>query len=650
MLAKRPREQAKNYSVSHSNRGTLALSLHLARGCDWCSFSSVVSSFSCYLYATGLSVAFLLVTCALQADRVPISIRAVVTSQDSAPGTNGEFDSFLLPPQIDSDGHVAFQATGGGIKGIWKEESSGLRQVVLVGDPAVGTGGDVFASIEDPVLSKAGLIGFVGHLRDAPLERRAGLWVENPDGSLRLVARQGEPAPVEEQEPEPRLFDNSLAQNFGGIHPFVLQSDGDAAFVSGLELPSGALAGRGLFAESNAQLEVAEITAYPGEQSDIRNISLNPVFSDTGLVSTPLTLSAQAGSGQRLPGGPTTFQEAPGTEGAIFSSFNRPDLNSAGELIFPVRLANPSGMNVGVNPLNDQGVFTTAGGLSLVARENDPAPGTGFAIHSFEAQTYLADNGVALLATRLRNAPADQRFAYFSRDLKVEDPLRLVYQTGSQVPDTPTGTVFVANNVLSFGRVYAINGNGNIVFVAQVQDPSGPSYLGLFAKVGNELALLLREGDAITLAPGDTRIIQGGINELAFDFQGGTGNGDGRPSGINDLDQIAVRLSFADRSFAMVVIDDITRPLGLRNAEPTIQLDPSGHPALSYHVIPGLEYSIERSFDLANPGGGWSLVEEPDCFRSAGKVTFTDNSIDFDDPGGTIPSAVFYRVLLEDAP
>lgn len=129
--------------------------------------------------------------------------------------TDAKFTSFGYPAMND-EGHTAFFATVTGtdkaattallgkLKGIWADDSSGIRQLIArVGDTAVDTSSAVFSAMSDPVYNGNEEIAFRGTLKAGVGDtvstpktsaNHIGIW-SNTGGTLHLVARGAGQAP-----------------------------------------------------------------------------------------------------------------------------------------------------------------------------------------------------------------------------------------------------------------------------------------------------------------------------------------------------------------------------------------------------------------------------------------------------------------------
>ena len=119
--------------------------------------------------------------------------------------------------------------------------------------------------------------------------------------------------------------------------------------------------------------------------------------------------------------------------------------------------------------------------------------------------------------------------------------LELLARTGIHAPGTPSGINFGSFDTPTL----ALNGAGQTVFLAYLTGSSVniTNNTGIWATDKNgTLQLIARSGDLFEVALGDFRTIRG------LGIVGGTGNGDGRPSGFNDQGQLAFLAYFTDGS------------------------------------------------------------------------------------------------------
>jgi hypothetical protein len=98
------------------------------------------------------------------------TLTAVALTKDTALGTGGDTFTSFGDPVLNKAGDMAFQASFGGLTGIFKESGGTLTAVALPGDIAPGTGGDTFTLAGLPVLNGAGEVAFIGSLSGAAAE------------------------------------------------------------------------------------------------------------------------------------------------------------------------------------------------------------------------------------------------------------------------------------------------------------------------------------------------------------------------------------------------------------------------------------------------------------------------------------------------
>ncbi len=97
----------------------------------------------------------------------------------------------------------------------------------------------------------------------------------------------------------------------------------------------------------------------------------------------------------------------------------------------------------------------------------------------------------------------------------------------------------------------AINSTGQIAFSANTTDGLG----GIWGTdLAGHLRSVVHSGDTIQIAPGDFRVV------AVLSFLGGTGNADGRASGLSDNGDVAFWAGFTDGTSGMFVSDALTVP------------------------------------------------------------------------------------------
>ncbi|MGH0030852.1 MAG: DUF7453 family protein [Myxococcota bacterium] len=263
-------------------------------------------------------------------------------------------------------------------------------------------------------------------------------------------------------------------------------------------------------------------------------------------VSVDAAILVYRGSGPELEhrGG----DPAPGIAGATFSSFPGLRINGSGALAFGAMLAIPSQPDTA-------SVWSTASGMpELLALAGDPAPGTPpgvvFAtLLPLDLQVLaLNDRDQVLLAARLQG-PGVISANDDAIHLGTPGDLNLVLREGDPAPGTGAGvTLLPLASWASQGR--ALNASGELVLDAGLAGPGvgAGNDLAIFAHLEGRLFLVLREGDDLEVAPGDTRTIQG----LRLRRARGAVV-DGIPTPFNDARQLAFTADFTDGSSGVFV-------------------------------------------------------------------------------------------------
>jgi hypothetical protein len=487
-------------------------------------------------------------------------------------------------------------------------QAAAIRTVVLNGRQAPGAPAGVkFTSLGLPVLNDAGQAAFRATTSVDLIDR--GIWSDS-SGSLSLVARKGDQAPA---MPTGVAFDSFSIS----LTP-LLSDAGQTTFwasVSGSGVT--ALNDRGFWSGTMTGVAsvVREGDQAPGLESGARFFTLNgPLQSKSGkiafhaAVTSPNDESIWSGSPGDLSLAAREGDQAPGTpSGVLFSSFHQTvPINEAGQIAIRAVLKGP-----GVDSNTDVGIFSTrAGGLELVARKGSAAPGLATSayftsldsptINEFGRTAFVAGmegegidetnsigiwsegaGDLALVTRRGEQAPGTPAGAFFSSfdsplmfgsgrtvfiasvegsgvDLtnnkgiwaETDNGLVLVVRNGDLAPGLPAGARF------SFGiGSIALNNNGQIAFSAAATDAQGLIYGGIWATdPRGELKLVASTNDVLEVSPGELRTISG------VGQHGSTGGSDGRPSGFNDLGQLAFHASFTDGSSGIFVSNAVAVP------------------------------------------------------------------------------------------
>ena len=228
---------------------------------------------------------------------------------------------------------------------------------------------------------------------------------------------------------------------------------------------------------------------------------------------------------------------APGTSDS-FRSFGVPVLNDAGQTAFHGEL-NSFGAH--------RGIWSEGGGsgLALVAREGNAAPGTGDNFSSFDSP--VLNNAGQTAFRGVLNSSGGTDLGIWSEG--GGSGLALVAREGNAAPGTSDNFAALFSPVL--------NDAGQTAFFGILDSSSGTDR-GIWAEdPSGVLTLVAREGDLLDVDDGpgtDFRTISG------LNFIVGTGNGDGRASGFNDLGQLAFFAGFTDGTSGIFVSDLVAIP------------------------------------------------------------------------------------------
>jgi hypothetical protein len=515
------------------------------------------------------------------------ALRTVAISGQPAPGTpNGmaynsfgsDYDSllgvFFRGPVLNDAGQTAFRAdiAGSGVdsannRGVWSEGSGSLALVARTGSQAPGVSNglnfrtDPTLNLFSPVLNRAGQTAFYGGLTDGSV----GIW-SGGSGSLGLIARSGVQAPgapagvnlsfstgVDRFHLDwPKLNNAGQTAFFGALTGAgVTATNNWGVWSSGsgsLELvaragdqapglPSGAIYGASTF---------SPLPAFVGGLSDAGHIALEANLAGSGVIVNDSYGIWTGGSGS-LTLVTRSAAHAPGTLDGVnyLYPLAAVALNHSGQVAFAARLTGS-----GVNSTNDAGLWSSgSGNLELVARSGSQAAGmpSGVNYSSFPSFSVLNDAGQIAFREFLTGSGVDS-----TNNLGIwtdgSGALALVARTGRQAPGTAGGVNFFDLNYP------ALNSAGQTAFRADLAGSgvNSTNNRGIWATDWTGvLQLIARRGELLEVAPGDFRT----LGDL--DFVTGTGNGDSRPSGFNNLGQLVFWASFMDGSQGVFVSNKV---------------------------------------------------------------------------------------------
>lgn len=464
-----------------------------------------------------------------------------------------------------------------------------LRVVALTGQPAPGMGdGVTFAEFSGPRINDQGTIIFWAFTSGGvTTANREGIWAAR-SGITELALRQGTPAPWYSAPadfvaiPNPALGpDDSIASNGAvsalGIPSPALEAKNTGVFAMHIGDPPEALARKGEQAlglpagtEWKNQLTVQHVgfsafgsNAGAGVWNDeggsvvLAHAAGDPVpgTGRTIMLADGPTLASDGGQVFRalLSGSPLPLEDfaivsdASGTvetiaatgsvpPGAPDATFNQLDLNPAmnasGKVAFVSSLT-------AADPFAKSGIWAgTPGSLEMLARAGSPAPGTdGKTFQRFLSPVEINEAGqVAWWATLASGGGAG---VWVTEGAET----RLVAASGTPVFDRPGTTLRVLERPV-------LDEQGQVFFMARVQGGSVVPQTNralMVRDIVGRLVTVVRTGDAVEVAPGDSRTIA----EIVFEGSSTSGG----YAQVNAHRQAVAHVRFTDGTFAVLAID-----------------------------------------------------------------------------------------------
>ncbi len=539
--------------------------------------------------------------------------------------------------------------------------------IALSGQPAPGTpAGITFNDFIWPVINNAGKVAFTSVLAGNGLDSTndTGIW-SNSTGSLGLVARARMTAPGSSGFFEP-LFGSNIVLDSNGAVTFISSLSGpgiNSTNGSGLwSGPANALAVvalAGMHAPGTAG--IANFASFLSSGDAMGRLVFEANLSGADTVGS--NSGIWAGTTNALQVAARVGDPAPSTEaGTTFTQFNNYVVNPSGQVAFVANLQT-----------NQTGIWRgLAGALSLVARANDLAPGTSGAMFSTFGVVSMNAAGHVLFDAQLTGSgvtTADQSGLWAG----TPSALTLVARAGSSAPGMPPGTVFTsffnayitennqivfyANDSTNAAGIWAgtpgaislvahennpasgapgenfsflnppeINRAGEIAFFAQV-DPAPPAgRRGIWATdPEGVLRLIALEGNSIDLGSGDVR-------QISFlSFQDGGGNQDGLASSMNDSGGVAFHADFTDASrgvFTAALPIGVLRILSVQKFNNDIQL--------KFVTAANHTYRVEYKNNLSD--SNWLMFGASTYNGTGGYLIVTD-------PGAGSLTRRFYHVV-----
>ncbi len=510
------------------------------------------------------SAAALLAACAGSAF-AQVSHRVVALRGAPAPGAPGAFLEIFSNPVINSAGDVGFSSTLTGAvtsdndNGAWAETAGSLGLVARKGDVAPGMNGALFGTFtlagNIPVMGRTGPVVLRTTLTGATPTTNTAIWSDG-SGVRELLVRAGDIAPGTSV-----TFGNLIS----GVPQAVYNGSGQAAFlgfligtgvssVNDMGIWSGGVGTLGLVARENDP-----VFGMPGVSFEF--LFHGPVMNADGQVAfggyikgTGVTTASNSaiwkGNAASLTLVAREDSVAPGTGGAQFADFNH-------TFLFPV--INNDGRTAfvgtlkgaGVTATNDTGIWKEGpAGLELVARSGAPAPGTTAVFSTFNDNLFVPIiNGQGKTAFRARLTGAGVTAANDS-GIWSEGALSPALVAREGAVAPGTGNaLFVDLAVTSAAPI--MNGAGQTAFFSTLSGPgvNFTNNAGIWATDP--------DGDVVLVARlGDPfQVGPGDIRTIGLlDLQvKRTGGQDGLPSSFNDAGELTFIVGFTDGVRAVAV-------------------------------------------------------------------------------------------------
>ncbi len=578
----------------------------------------------------------------MQAGAAPtVTIQKVALYGERPPGTatGVTYSDFSDTPTMSDDGRIGYQATlltGGTVTsanntGIWEGPPAAVQLVAREGDPAPGCNGALFSSVSSPWVDPTGRSTFRGNISGSGVtsgQNDTGIWNGTP-GSLALVMRQKDPA-------------NGVAGDaiYASLSQFHVARSGLVAFgatLSGTNIDTS-------YSPSNNAAGIWTRGAGAAAGLVLRNGQQAP---GTGTVFTGMFLQG-IGASDSLSVGGTLFNTTPNLhDSATF-------LGPAGGLQLIARENDPApgcpsnwiSRGLGALQRNDAGAFYAAssavvagntsdvrpllyystGGssLTLIAKQGDLVPGTSAEISDL-VPLGTNNQGTGMGLVRALASPGTDTFLCRITPTGIVPLVR----EGAQAPGLLTGVLF---GELISSR-YAMNRKGDLVFLNTL---TGTGITGTNANslwhlsAAGELTLLVRRETPLQIAPGDTRTPRG------IFASSNPGSNAWKPQALNDNGQLAVNLTFTDNTNGMFVFTISAAAPADSLLIKTITRTPG---AITFTTTGPSGQAIGVQYSESLPGNPWMDV---------GNVTVSGTTGTFTDTNATrlAKTTGFYRAFL----
>lgn len=403
----------------------------------------------------------------------------------------------------------------------WSEATGAPALVAAIGDPAPGLPGVTIGFFNQFGFNDDGSMVLRANLAGTGVTTTSQFATYlQASNVLQLISRSGDPVP------------GISGATFGGLDSLLLNDSNQIAFHGDVQTSFSFPSVRdSIWGAEVGQLNLVGMAGTLSGATASASFR-EPVLNDNGVVAFSTLTRVWAGVAGSIQTIAQTGGEVPGgVNGETFSQLIDPVINNAGHLAFRAFTSGPTG------------VWTNRmGALAPIVRGGDAAPDTTGGV-VFADMVYPVLNNSDRIAFRGTLAVSGEVTTANDSGIWTDAPgaLTLVAREGDAAPGTTAGTVFGQFDANS----YTLNVLGQTAFLGRLTgaDVTTANDVGIWATdQAGTLQLIAREGDPLEVGPGDTRIIQ----ELLF-FTG-TGNGDSRMSGFNELGQLAYWARFADNT------------------------------------------------------------------------------------------------------
>jgi hypothetical protein len=598
----------------------------------------------------------------------PSPTRVLVRDGDLVPGVPGATFTGFSAPVLNRQAEVLFSASiaGGGA-------TSSNDVVLVLGTPGawvpVARESDALPGLPPGVFLAPGLQPFenlrlndAGYLAFAARFTGAGVTTENDTGyvwgrpgSLRVVAREGDPVPG---ATEGETFDD--LGSLSGLKLLLGGAD-DLGFAAKWRGPTelGLNAGIWLGPATNLVLVARDGRSapdFPGatfKNLQFASVRLNPAgtLTFTGQTTAfPQDTGLWAGTFHGLRAAWKEGDLLPGT-GLALRGFSSATINVQTQVCF---VASFSGVATDVD------TAILAGPLhhpQIVAREGHPAPGypAGVVFRSLALVEPILGSGGQVAFTATVEGPGIDTTNGTAVWAGLPGALRIICRRGGAAVDLAEGVVYSTSTGATFALA-GLNAHGEAVFKTGVEGPGIglPNNEGVWGGQPEFLSLLAQREDAVDLGDGEPHHIHLiNIVDANGELQSGGGQ-DGRARSLNDRNQYAMSLVFqAGQGRAIVLIDNVSDTDGnglTRIFERAHGLPPGADPAPAKLSLRRQDGRLALVFQETADGGpaSFALLEAEglEAAWRAAELTVT-NAVD---QAGVPDGAVRREALVEGQP